>query len=246
MSDGSPKLTKADLSVLRGVCEMPLVSAKQLAAIQGVVFSTVWRRLVHLEALGQVHSEVMGAMLAPALRYCLAPGGAVHFTEPETYFHFSRMINRLGSFLPAVEWHYQCEPLVAQETNLGDFRSFQWRFREGVDAFIHYDNGTVAMFWSGPWQTKEAFGERLNKLAQSTREIEGWPAALCVVASDLWQARRMLDVLSAYGLQHQSLVVVAEPFMVSTNPVVARQSDLLSPSPCWARCRTKFQASCLG
>ncbi len=80
------KLNEADLRVLRGVCDMPLVFASELADVLGVVFSTVSRRLTRLEGLGLVDSAPMGAAFPAARRYRLTPDGASRFLEPEVIF----------------------------------------------------------------------------------------------------------------------------------------------------------------
>ena len=231
MPESDFKLNDADLSVLRGVCDMPLVSTGELADVLGVVFSTVSRRLVRLEKLGLVDSALMGATFPAARRYRLTPDGASRFLEPDVDFHCSRKLNALAGSLPAVEWFYRLVIKLPELAQMGKFRSFHWRLKEGVDAMVHYDGGTVALIWSGPWQTEAALNKRLEDLGYASSENGGWPALLCVVASDLWQAYRASGALADLGLKDRTLVVCSETGEMAGKPVLNGGAALLTLTP---------------
>ena len=231
MIDSEFKISEWDSRVLRGVCDLPLVSAGELANFLGVSFSTVSRRLWWLEEMDLVDSAVMGAAFAAARRYRLAPSGARRFLEPDVYFHLTRRINYLASFLPGVEWFYRLAVGLPDMAHTGNFRSFHWRFKDGVDAVAHYDGGTVAFIWSGPWQTESGLITRLESLGEPEHMAGGWPALVCVVAADFWQACRASDTLSDFGLNEGTLVFCAETKKVSANVVPRERRTLLSLAP---------------
>ena len=231
MPESDFKLNDADLSVLRGVCDMPLVSKGELADVLGVVFSTVSRRLVRLEKLGLVDSALMGATFPAARRYRLTPDGASRFLKPEVDFHLNRKLNALAGLLPAVEWFYRLVIKLPELAQMGEFRSFHWRLNEGVDAMVDYDGGTVALIWSGPWQTEAALIKRLEDLGDASSQNRGWPALLCVVASDLWQAYRASGALADFGLDDRTLVVCSETGEMVGKPVLNGGAALLNLTP---------------
>ena len=209
MSDTDIGLNEALWKVLRGVRVFPLISSGELAPILGLVFSTVSRHLARLEDLELVDSAVMGAEFPAARRYRLTPDGARRFLEPEVFFHLTRNLNTLSCLLPGLEQFYRLAVLLPQLTNVGPFRSFDWRLRDGADAMAHYEHGTVALFWSGPWQSKRDFTKRLVDLGSAAPAMGGWPALLCVVTSDLWQLHQVEDVLLDLGITDGALLVYA-------------------------------------
>ena len=208
MSDAQ-RLNEAQSKVLRGVRDFPLISTGELAPILGLVFSTVFRHLARLEELGLVDSAIMGAEFPAARRYRLTPDGARRFFEPEIYFHLTRNVNRLACCLPGLEQFYRLVVQLPQLTNVGPFHSFDWRLRDGVDAMAHYEHGTVGFFWSGPWQGKRDIVKRMEDLGEAAPAIGGWPALLCVVASDLWQVHQAENVLRDFGIADGVLLVCA-------------------------------------
>ena len=209
MSDTDVGLNEAQSRVLRSVRAFPLISSGEMAPILGLVFSTVSRHLDMLEELGQVDSTVMGAEYPAVRRYRLTPDGARRFLEPEVYFHLTRNLNTLSCLLPGLELFYRMVVRMPQLTDLGCFQSFDWRLRDGADAMAHYDHGTVALFWSGPWQNKQHIAKRLGDLANAAPAMGGWPALLCVVASDLWQVHQAAAVLHDFGIADGVLLVNA-------------------------------------
>lgn len=214
MSDAHAGLNEAQSKVLRGVRAFPLISSGELAQILGLVFSTVSRHLARLEEQELVDSAVMGAGFPAARRYRLTPDGARRFLEPEVYFHLTRNVNTLACLLPGLEYFYRLVIRLPQLTNVGCFHSFDWRLRDGVDAMAHYEHGTVGLFWSGPWQSKRDIMKRLEDLAQAAPMTGGWPALLCVVASDLWQVHQAENVLRDLGIEGGALFVSASDKMM--------------------------------
>ena len=230
MSD-DVKLGKAETRVLRGVCDMPLISAYELARVLGGVFSTASRRLNSLEQLGLVDCALMGASFPAAKRYRLTPAGARRFFEPEVYFHLTRNVNKLAHMMPGLEWFYRWVVRLPQIVHTGAVGSFHWRLKDGIDAVAHYEHGTVAFIWSGPWQTKARLAERLVELGGAAPQMGGWPALLCVVASDHWQADVVSGLLDDFGLQRGALTVCAETKLHPSNPVLGGNASRLTMQP---------------
>ncbi len=135
MAGTEPKAA-ADSRALRIVCEMPLISARELAVVQDIDPSNAWRQLRRLERELLIEGADMGATFDAARRYRLTPAGTSGFLEPEVYFHLARQVNMLASRLPAVEWFYTLVSSLPSLATTGKFRSFHWRFKEGVDALV--------------------------------------------------------------------------------------------------------------
>ena len=231
MSNVNVQLGEAETRVLRGVCDMSLVSARELAGVLNVVFSTVSRHLAHLNHLGLVDFATMGAAFPAAKRYRLTPSGAQLFLEPEVYFHLTRNVNTLAHFMPGLEWIYRLVARLPKMVDIGAFGSFQWRFKDGIDAMAHYEHGTVAFIWSGPWQGRSHLEKRLEKLTQAASQMGGWPALLCVVASDFWQARLVFNTLSDYGFERGALAVCAETELCFGDLALGANTSRLWPRP---------------
>ena len=225
------KLGELDSRVLRGVCDLPLVCAGELADLLGVVFSTVSRSLGRLEKLGLVDFSVMGAAFPAARRYRLTRDGAGRYSEVEIYFHLMRNINMIICLMPAVEWFYRLAVKLPEMAYTGNFRSFHWRLTDGVDAMVHYEGGTVAFLWSGPWQTRSSLITRFEALGSAVSETGGWPSLVCVVAADFWQACRVRETLSDLDLDESSFVYCAETGMVSGDLAPRAEQSLLLMRP---------------
>lgn len=195
MAATKPKLTSARSRVLRAVCEMPLISARQLAGVLDVVFSTAERHLGALEELGLIDGAIMGAASPSARRYRLTPAGAAHFHEHEVYSHFPRTLNRLACRLPVAEALYSVVPRMPQLAAFSEFKSFEWRYREGFDAMAYYGNGTCIFFWSGPWHSRRMLRDRLVEMAAPASQGQYWPRLFCWVASDRWQAHQAAEAV---------------------------------------------------
>ena len=182
------KFTAAGMETLRVVCQMPLISAKEMASMQGVAFSTASRRLSSLEESGAIEGALMGGTAPAARRFRLTPAGADCFTEAEVYSHFPRQLNRLACRLPVVEALYALVLRMPALSGFGDFRSFEWRYSEGFDAQANYANGTCIFVWAGPWLSRRLFNTRFTEMAAKAADGKYWPRQFCVVASDRWQA----------------------------------------------------------
>ena len=231
MPDTGVNLGAAVLKVLRAVCEFSLASTEELANMLGSNVSSVSRRLHTLEEHDLVDGATLGAAFSPAKRYRLKPAGASYFLEPERYFHLPRQLNTLVAFMPGLEWCYRLAPLLPESAGIGSFRSFQWRFRDGVDAMVHYDGGTVALIWSGLWHKDSDIMERLQSLTASASEIGGYPALVCVVACDYWQFHRVRRVFEDFGIHRGFMVICAETGRMWGDPTARDGAVRLSPWP---------------
>ena len=215
-------------AVLRAVCEMPLASPAEVTEATGVSASTVLRRLGSLEGAGLVDSVMMGAAFAAAARYRLMPDGARFFLEPEVQFHLARRLNALCCFMPGLEWFYRLALRLPELSDVGEYLSFQWRFRDGVDALVQYEGGTVFFLWSGPWQSVAGFRRRLEEIRASGI---GWPSMLFVVACDFWQADLIDHCLSELGILEGTMVFCAETGRVSGSGRRRAGVPRLNPAP---------------
>lgn len=230
--DSELRLTDGDSRALHAVWEMPLVSTGELAGRLDVVYSAVSRRMIRLEKLGLVESVRMGAVFSAARRYRLTPDGARRFPEPELYFHRTRSLNALASFLPAVESFYFLALVLPALSDTGKLQSFHWRFREGADAMVHYEGGTAAFLWSGPWQDSAGLEDRMLQFTKAVPLTGGWPALICVVACDYWQACRVNEFLADdLDLKDGAFVVCLKTHSILGNPRMRRGASTLALRP---------------
>ncbi len=73
---------------------------------------------------------------------------------------------------------------------------------------------------------------RLVDLGNSARMLGGWPALVCVVASDFWQTQQAREALTVLGMTNGWMVYCTETLRVyPANPVLAGSRTLLSPTP---------------
>ena len=231
MPDNSLKLGATAESVLRAVGEMSLASTEELANVLGSNVSSVSRRLHTLEEHDLVDGAVLGAAFPPAKRYRLKPAGASNFLEPERYFHLPRQLNTLVAFMPGLEWFYRLAPLLPELAGIGSFRAFEWRFREGVDAMVHSDDGTAALIWSGLWHKESDLMDRLQSLTASASEMGGYPALVCPVACDHWQFHRVRRMFEDFGIHRGFMVICAETGRTWGDPTARDGAVRLSPWP---------------
>lgn len=88
---------------------------------------------------------------------------------------------------------------------------FQWRFDSAVDAAVRFNDGWMALKWSGIWQSQKLLTYQMNHFYENLR---AWrpggnrplPGRICFVVPDAWQAELVRRVVTTFGLQERCLI----------------------------------------
>ena len=104
--------------------------------------------------------------------------------------------------LPLVENFY---PLVGRVDGLGNFQTFQWLSGLSHDADVRYEDGWVALFWSGVTEQESelrkrlmGFGEDVLTHAATDEQSRPWPSGFFFVAEDPWQKEVVMRVVRRF------------------------------------------------
>ena len=173
------------------LAELPLASASDLAAVMGCQPAVLYHPLRKLREAGLVDSVTLGCTRERTARWFFTDAGMAKMERDPISWHDEAHRCRLLELLPSVEWFY---PVVGSVEGMGRLVAFQWVVDQGFDAAAKFENGWIALFWSGYLQTEETIEDRLTRLGQDIRELRTygeeapWPGMLCYVVSDRWQA----------------------------------------------------------
>ena len=191
-----------NLTVLRAYFEMPLGATKDVLRVTGLPYRVVHQAENALENANMLASDKLGWGCRAISRRYLPPEGlrALEITGPTWHDEGNRCL--LLGRLPLVQAFYS---LAGRVLGIGQFTSFQWITESGFDAVAHYENGWIALLWSGPMEKESVLGARVQGLWRdfsvlAATEISPWPAKLCFVVYDQWQQVLVERVLRKAGL----------------------------------------------
>ena len=171
--------------------ELPLASARDLAAVMGRQPAVLYHPLRKLREAGLVDSVTLGWTRERTARWFFTDAGMTQMGRDPINWHDEAHRCRLLELLPSVEWFYL---VVSSVESMGQFKVFQWVEDQGFDAAAQFEYGWMAIFWSGYLQTEETIEDRLLRLAEDIlgleppQEYHSWPGMICYVVSDRWQA----------------------------------------------------------
>ena len=173
------------------LAELSLASASDLAAVMGCQQSVLYPPLRKLREAGLVDSVTLGCTRGRTARWFLTDAGMAKMEMDPINWHDEAHRCRLLELLPSVEWFYR---VVGSVEGMGRFEAFQWVVDQGFDAAAKFENGWIALFWSGYLQTEETIKDRLTRLGDDISKLctyggeAPWPGMLCYVVMDRWQA----------------------------------------------------------
>ena len=187
LSQKSPQITQRLTEVL---AELPLASARNLAAVMGREPAVLYPPLRNLQEAGLVDSAILGCTRERTARWCFTDKGRAQMGMEPISWHDEAHRCRLLERFPSLEWFYQ---VLGSVEEMGRFQAFQWVEGLGFDAAAKFENGWIALFWSGYLQTEETIGYRLDRFSQDINELNKigempYPSMFCYVVSDRWQA----------------------------------------------------------
>ena len=199
------------LGVLLG--HLPLASAADLAAVQGVRVEGVYAKLWELHKGGYVGRCMLGWSRSRVARWWLTERGLEGMGVFGATWHEEWGRCNLLERLPVVEWFYRASAMVR---GYGRLRAFQWLDGLSFDAAVRYEGGWVAMYWSGLWQTEAMVRRRLaglgkDLLRQGMLDDSVWPGLLCFVVNDRWQRELVYRAARKSGLvEHVAVMCVSD------------------------------------
>ena len=183
---------------------MPLASVSNEAVHLGVAHTNMYPILRGLsdegDGLGLLTSAHLGATMDSQARLWMTGRGRLLSASRYPYWHEEWARCRLLERLPAMEWFYH----VAGELLpiMGPLLRFRWAQGQAHCASGEYENGLVAILWSGILEGKDHLERRWRQFLDSLYSVwhdlamDGdWsihtpiarPAMVCVVVPDQWQ-----------------------------------------------------------
>ena len=195
-----PPLSEGAHKVAEVLAELPLASAQDLIAVMRCKPATLYRRLKELRDASLGDSVKLGWTRERTDRLFFTDEGIAKSGRSPISWHDQGHRCRLLERFPSVEWFY---PMVGSVEGMGQFKAFQWVEDKGLDAAAEFQDGWVALFWSGYLQSEEIIYERLVRLSQDISELMPtkeltWPGMLCYVVSDQWQ-RTLVNRVARYA-----------------------------------------------
>ena len=148
LSQKSPQITQRLTEVL---AELPLASARNLAAVMGREPAVLYPPLRNLQEAGLVDSAILGCTRERTARWCFTDKGRAQMGMEPISWHDEAHRCRLLERFPSLEWFYQ---VLGSVEEMGRFQAFQWVEGLGFDAAAKFENGWIALFWSGYLQTE--------------------------------------------------------------------------------------------
>ena len=151
------------------LAELPLASARNLAAVMGREPAVLYPPLRNLQEAGLVDSAILGCTRERTARWCFTDKGRAQMGMEPISWHDEAHRCRLLERFPSLEWFYQ---VLGSVEEMGRFQAFQWVEGLGFDAAAKFENGWIALFWSGYLQTEETIGYRLDRFSQDINELK--------------------------------------------------------------------------
>ena len=205
-------LDALDRRIVSALSCCPLASVGDLAVWLDTTTTRALRRLRELEKHGIVFSRMFYLGVRPHLRWWLASQPFADVLPQRLRLHPPHQIVGLLRNLDFVAAVYQvCRDIVEQGG--GQMVDFCWTVEAPFEAAARFDDGWVAFYWSGIWQTGNRTARRLTRTTQflpaaDTGDGHDWPARLCFIVPDHWQARVVSEAVSSVGLEDRLYVRV--------------------------------------
>ena len=209
VSDVPDGVGEGALRVLNVLVDIPLATARDLTDLTGFSPSMVYLRLGQLKDLGLVDSVSLGWSFALSMRWFLTDSGLLALGRLGSTWHEEPARCRLLDRLPSVEWFY---PAAVGVRDMGAFEGFRWFDNVSLDAMARYEQGWIALFWSGFFQSEDRIASRFARLGPDLRQMSvspelPWPGLLLFVVSDHWQRELVYRAARRYYLDDRVSVL---------------------------------------
>ncbi len=186
---------------------LPLATAKELAGVLGMSDPQAQGALKKLEEEGWVQQERLGSCMPHgkrSSRWWLTPEALAEEGLTGQTWHEEGNRCRLLELLPMLEWFYL---ILGQIKNLGNLEDFLWTDGLSMDAAGKFEQGWIALYWSGPQETEEEITGRMKRLiddvgGRMNTPSSGWPCLLAWVVDDEWQEELVRRAGGASGMLH--------------------------------------------
>ena len=198
------KLSEGDLSFLNVLVDMPLATAADLRwAVRDPTPKGIYARLTRLAGLGLVDSVRLGFLDRRVERYFLTGDAQSEMGLSGATWHQPGCLIRLLERMPALEQLY---PAARAVEDMGPLHAWQWFDGASLDAASLFENGWIALLYSGLVRTEkkieekfQALGGDLEKLAWG--DVRPRPGRLVFVTPDRFGAELVLRVARRYRME---------------------------------------------
>lgn len=203
------QLDDISAQVFRISLELPLSSIEDVAANSGLKDPAVREAIRDLEEREILRGDKVGWACMPVMRRHVAKDALSEFQIQGPTWHDEGNRSFLFSRLPMIQTFYQ---LIAHVRNLGRFERFHWIAGYGLDAAVQFEEGWVAILWSGLRERESVLQSRVESLWRDYRVLAStdeapWPGMVCFVVPDYWQAELVCRVLRRLQWDERQAVI---------------------------------------
>lgn len=186
--------------VARQLDHLPLGSVSDIANCFGGSERWVRSALEYLGSRGDAYSAELSMGRGRGRRWWLAEG-----YTPGRRRHDGRVMCRLAENPTAAAWFYYMTSLFLSDRAGRRLQEFSWLFSRSFEAACRFNDGWVALTWSGLWDGRERLRARFAGLSESLKagesEAGSFPSKLCFVTPDFWQGWLVMDVAREFGME---------------------------------------------
>ena len=184
--------------------QLPLASARDIAAVVHRRVDGLYRRLRELRDYGFVNAVKVGSSHGPVERWWVVEKGMRTMGFTQDTWHDDWGLCRLLERLPLVGPFYQAAGSVE---SMGQMEIFQWHTDLCFDASIKYERGWMTLFWSGLLEREKSIFARLQDMGTTLMKYGRgdpftWPGLICFVVTDQWQRELVYRAAWKAGLLH--------------------------------------------
>ena len=199
--DHIAELSREAIRVLYVRHELPISTLEDVRGVAGLEDEVLYAAEEEIGAANLLAGDMMGWGCPAVERKYLLPGALQLLHDAGPTWHDEGNRCYLLSRLPLVQAFYS---LIASVRGLGSFQGYQWISGLGLDANVWFEGGWLALLWSGPLEKESVLQERVGKLWRDFRVLAAtdelpWPAMVCFVVADEWQAELVGRVLRRLG-----------------------------------------------
>ena len=199
------KLPEDDRLVFQTLIDMPLATAADLRwAVRDPTPKGLYARLTRLAGLGLIDSVRLGFLDRKVEHYFITGDAQSEQGLSGATWHQPGYLIRLLERMLALEQLY---PAARAVEDMGPFSGWEWFDDASFDAASLFENGWIALFYSGLVRTEKKIEERLHALGGDLEKL-AWgdvrprPGRLVFVTPDRFGAELVLRVARRYRMEN--------------------------------------------